>query len=140
MADTYLRSKFLARLSQHQQLLRSRINPEKYWGFVEHLQDHLKVTGLDIELRQVELMGNTSFRINLEIYFEKNPQINYKMMREIFQLYFYEPHDVNFGQDFIFITLRDEPIIPQPIQYQYPLQMPPPSSVARTSLNVPKYS
>ena len=104
--DTYLKGKYLARLGQHQGLLKTRINSEKYWGFVEHLKEYLKVTGVDVELRQVkDIFGKTQFKINLEIYFEKNPRINYKMMRHIFQLYFYEPHDTRYGQDFLFITM-----------------------------------
>lgn len=105
--DSYLRSKYLARLNQHQKLLKTNINPEKYWGFVEHLKEYLNVTGVDVELRQRSFIGKTYFNINLEIYFEKNPQINYKMMRHIFQLYFYEPHDTQYGQDFLFITLNN---------------------------------
>lgn len=101
------KSKYLSRLSQHQSLLKTRINPEKYWGFIEHFKDYFKITGLDVELRQDRtIIGRKIFfRINLEIYYEKNIQINYKMMRKIFQLYFYEPHDVIYGQDFIFITM-----------------------------------
>ena len=104
--DTYLRGKYLARLSQHQRLLKTRINPEKYWGFVEHLKDYFKITGLDVELRKQQNI----FRINLEIYFEKIPNINYKIVRDIFQLYFYEAHDVVWGQDYFFITMREDPI------------------------------
>ena len=110
--DTYIKSKYLARLDEHQKLLRTTINPEKYWGFVEHLQEYLKVTGLDVELRQLtDPFGRTHFKINLEIYFDKHPQINYKMMRHIFQLYFYEPHDTRYGQDFIFVTMNSDNMI-----------------------------
>lgn len=110
--DTYLKSKYLARLDQHQKMLNTRINPEKYWGFVEHLGEYLKITGVEVELRQLRsIIGQTYFKINLEIYFEKNPLINYKMMRHIFQLYFYEPHDTRYGQDFLFITLNDSNLI-----------------------------
>ena len=110
--DTYLKSKYLARLGQHQNMLKTHIDPEKYWGFVEHLKEFLKVTGVDVELRQMrDILGRTYFKINLEIYFEKNPRINYKMMRHIFQLYFYEHHDTRYGQDFLFITLNEHNII-----------------------------
>lgn len=103
---TYLRSKYLARLEQHQNLLHTQINPEKYWGFIEHLREYLEINGLDVELRQMRFMGKTYFKINLEIYFEKRVDINYKMLRHLFQLYFYEPHDVQYGQDFMFITMN----------------------------------
>lgn len=108
MSDTYFRGKFLTRLSQQQSILKSKINPEKYWGFIEHLQDYLKITGLDVDLRKIVVMGKTLFKINLEIYFEKTPQINYESLRKIFQLYFYEPHDVLYGQDFMFITMNED--------------------------------
>ena len=135
--DTYLRSKYLARLSQHQTLLKSRINPEKYWGFVEHLKDHFKITGVDVELRQTTnpINGKIVFRINLEIYFEK-VYITYQEMRKIFQLYFYEPHDVQFGQDFLFITLREDPIYYQVNRDPFPLY---PSVAARTALDTSKH-
>ena len=107
-----LKSKYLTRLNQHQKLLKTRINPEKYWGFVEHLKEYLIITGCDVELRQMRDVYNQDyFKINLEIYFEKNPQINYKIMRHIFQLYFYEPHDTRYGQDFIFITMNTNNVI-----------------------------
>lgn len=110
MSDIYLRSKFLARLSQHQSLLKTKINPEKYWGFITHLKDHFKITGLDVELREmINPLGQKLFRINLEIYFEKT-LVDYKLMRQLFQLYFYEPHDVRYGQDFLFVTMKEEPI------------------------------
>ena len=105
--DTYHRSKYLSRLNQHQKMLKTKINPEKYWGFVEHLKQYLKITGVDCELRQTRWMGKTIFLINLEIYFEKNPEINYKMLRHIFQLYFYDVHDVIYGQDFMHITMTE---------------------------------
>lgn len=110
--DTYLKSKYLARLEQHQKLLKTNINPEKYWGFVEHLKEYLKITGCDVELLQKrDVFGRSYFKINLEIYFEKHQQINYKMMRHIFQLYFYEPHDTLYGQDFIFVTMNSNNVI-----------------------------
>ena len=123
--DTYHRSKYLARLSQHQKLLKTRINPEKYWDFIEHLKIYLKITGLDVELRQINFLGKTIFRINLEIYFEKNPQINFKFMQKIFQEYFYEHHDVHYGQDFMFITMNEDPIFePNPTLPPPPLHQP----------------
>jgi hypothetical protein len=105
-----LRSKYLARLSQHQQLLKTKIHPEKYWGFVEHLKNYIKITGLDVELRKIRLplLNKTIFKINLEIYFEKNQNLDYKIWREIFQLYFYDPHDVVYGQDFLHITMNED--------------------------------
>lgn len=110
MADTYHRSKYLAKLSQLQSLLNTKINPEKYWGFVEHLKDHIKIIGLDVELRKIRFIGKTYFRINLEIYFEKIPNINFEFIEKIFQLYFYEKHDVLYGQDYMFITLNEDNI------------------------------
>lgn len=124
--DTYLRSKFLARLSQHQKLIKSNINPEKYWGFIEHLKDYFVITGLDVELRKqiIPYLGKHIFRINLEIYIEKT-QINYNELRKIFQLYFYETHDINYGQDYIFITMNDDlPIFPihqHPYEISFPV-------------------
>ena len=106
----YLRSKYLAKLSQLQSMLKTKINPEKYWNFVDHLKEHIKVTGLDVELRKILFMGKTFFRINLEIYFEKIPNINYDYIEKIFQLYFYEKHDVLYGQDYMFITLNEDNI------------------------------
>jgi len=103
--DTYIKAKYLSRLDQHQKLLKTKINPQVYWQFVEHLGEYLKITGIDVDLRQTSFMGKTIFKINLEIYFEKNPRINYKMMKHIFQLYFYQPHDTRYGQDFLFITM-----------------------------------
>lgn len=133
--DTYLRSKYLARLSQHQSMLKTRINPEKYWDFVEHLKDYFIITGLDVELRQDRyiITGKTYFKLNLEIYYEKNEQINYKMMKKIFQLYFYEPHDVHYGQDFMFITMQ-----PDRIPNLNPSQIPS-SLQARTALDTSKH-
>ena len=109
--STYLRSKYLTRLSQHQKMLKTRINPEKYWGFIEHLKNYFKLTGIDVELRQINTPLGTIFKINLEIYFEKNVNINFNMLTKIFQLYFYDHHDVVYGQDFIFITLNEESLI-----------------------------
>lgn len=106
----YLRSKYLAKLSQLQSMLKTKINPEKYWNFVDHLKEHIKVTGLDVELRKILFMGKTFFRINLEIYFEKIPNINYDYIEKIFQLYFYEKHEILFGQDYMFITMNEDMI------------------------------
>ena len=117
MSDQYLRSKYLARLAQHQKLLKTRINPEKYWGFVKYLEDHFKITGLDVDLRKMVILGRTIFKINLELYFEKDISNTYEKMRQIFQLYFYEPHDVLYGQDYMFITLNEDHIKFNPNSY-----------------------
>ena len=101
------KSKFLCRLNQHQKMLKTNINSEKYWGFVEHLKQYLKITGLDVELRQIKWMNKIIFLINLEIYFENNSEINYKMLKHIFQLYFYDVHDVIYGQNFMHITMNE---------------------------------
>ena len=106
--DTYLRSKYLIKLSQHQKLIKSRINPEKYWGFIEHLKKYLNITSLDIELRKIKFNSKNIYKINLEIYFEKNNNITFNNLNKIFQTYFYEYHDVIYGQDYLFITLNDE--------------------------------
>lgn len=128
MADTYLRSKFLSRLSQHQKLLRTRINPEKYWGFIQHLKDYFKIKGLDVELRQINLgFSNTIFKINLEIYFEKQPKMTFNVLTKIFQMYFYEHHDVILGQDYMFITLNDDNQLLQTINEPHFTNKPNPS-------------
>ena len=108
MSGQYLRSKYLSRLAQHQKLLKTKINPEKYWDFIKHLEDYFKITGLDVELRKVVFLGKTIFKINLELYFEKDSTNSYDKLRKIFQLYFYEPHDVLYGQDYMFITMNED--------------------------------
>ena len=107
--DTYLKSKFLMRLGEQCKKLKIKINSEKYWGFVEHMKGFFNVKGVDVELRQVThpISGRYYYRLNLEIYFEKYPAINYKMMKHVLQTYFYHPHDVQYGQDYLFITMDE---------------------------------
>ena len=117
MSGQYLRSKYLGRLAQHQKMLKTKINPEKYWDFIKHLEDYFKITGLDVELRKVVFLGKTIFKINLELYFEKDITNSYDKMRKIFQLYFYEPHDVLYGQDYMFITMNEDYVKYDPNPY-----------------------
>ena len=107
--DTYLKSKFLMRLGEQCKKLKIKINSEKYWGFVEHMKTFFKVTGVDVELRQVEhpISKRYYYRLNLEIYFEKYPAVNYEMMKHVLKTYFYHPHEVQYGQDYLFITMDE---------------------------------
>ena len=101
----YLRSKYLVKLSQQQKIIKSRINPEKYWNFIEYLKQYFVITDLDIELKQI---NKYLFRINLEIYFEKIHNLNHKLIERIFRSFFYETHNVIWGEDYIFITLNED--------------------------------